>query len=258
MITPVYSNRKKAKARFFVAYAVSVLLLLVLASSFLKPTARIVEKFEPFVTGKEDHHSTIYQALHQRMDHLDKICVAVAADRTTENLNLLLVEENAFYASIDSVRKKIISFPNPQKEKELTALLEAFTRAAENQTSLARGIEPSVNAGKSTSAAMSNQLLAKEQRIAELENQNKTLLQEVEKAKAALQNTPAVAQQTPVNNGTVWKDRYEAVKLAHDGLKDKNSQYEKQVVELKKSYKDVVDDNRRLLTQLQAARAGRN
>lgn len=258
MITPVYSNRKKAKARFFVAYAISVLLLLVLASSFLKPTARIVEKFEPFVNGKEDHHSTIYRALHQRMDHLDKICVAVAADRTTENLQLLLTEENAFYASIDSVRKKIVSFPNPQKEKELTALLEAFTRAAENQTSLARGIEPAANAGKSASIAMSNQLLAKEQRIVELESQNKTLQQEADAAKAALQDAPAAAQQTPVTNGTVWKDRYESIKLAHDGLKDKNGKYEKQVDELKKSYKDVVDDNRRLLAQLQAARAGRN
>ncbi|NTS41466.1 hypothetical protein HRG84_11180 [Flavisolibacter sp. BT320] len=258
MITPVYSNRKKAKARFFVAYAGSVLLLLVLASSFLKPTAKIVEKFEPFVTKNEDHHSAIYQALHQRMDHLDKLCVAVAADRTTENLNLLLAEENAFYASIDSVRKTIASFPSPQKEKELNALLEAFTRAAENQTSLARGIQPTTGAGATSSPALNNQLLAKEQRILELENQNKTLQQEVEDAKAALQKTPPVVQQAPPSNGAVWKERYESVKKAHDGLKETSSKYEKQVVELKKSYKDVVDDNRRLLAQLQAARAGRN
>ncbi|RYZ60927.1 MAG: hypothetical protein EOO14_06380 [Chitinophagaceae bacterium] len=257
MITPVYSNQKKAKARFFVAYACSVLLLLVLASSFLKPTAKIVEKFEPFVTTKEDHHSAIYQVLHQRMDYLDKFCVAVAADRTTENLKQLLAEENAFYASIDSVRKTIASFPSPQKEKELNALLEAFTRAAENQTSLARGIQPT-GSGATVSPAMNSQLLAKEQRIQELEDLNKTLQQEAEDAKAALQKAPPVAQQAAASNGAVWKERYETVKKAHDGLKEKSSKYEKQVVELKKSYKDVVDDNRRLLAQLQAARAGRN
>jgi hypothetical protein len=43
-----------------------------------------------------------------------------------------------------------------------------------------------------------------------------------------------------------------------DKLKENNDRYSAQTEELKKSYKDVVEDNRRLLAQLQAARAGRN
>ncbi|HEV7333830.1 MAG TPA: hypothetical protein VGN63_22540 [Flavisolibacter sp.] len=261
MIIPVYSNRKKAKVRFFTAYAVSVLLLLVLFSSFLKPTARIVEKFEPLVAGKADHHSAIYQALHQRMENLDKVCVNVASNRSTENLALLLAEENAFYASIDSIRKTFVSFSSPQKEKELVALLEAFTRAAEKQTSLARGVAPS-GEGNGAYSALNEQLLEKEQRIAELESQNRLLSQEVEAAKMDMQNRPTISspvtQQTANNNGAEWKARYETMKAAHDQLKESNNEYATQVNDLKKSYKDVVDDNRRLLAQLQAARAGRN
>jgi hypothetical protein len=261
MIIPVYSNRKKAKARFFTAYAVSVLLILVLASSFLKPTARIVEKFEPFVNGKEDHHSAIYKTLHQRMESLDKICVNVAGNRTKENLDLLYAEESSFYASIDSIRKTFVSFSSPQKEKELIALLEAFTQAAQKQTSLARGLSPEENGG-APATAMNQQLLEKEQRIAELENQNRILSQEIEAAKAAAQNNPTTtvpASQPPVaNDGGEWKQRYETMRTAHARLQESNSKYATQINDLKKSYKDVVDDNRRLLAQLQAARAGRN
>lgn len=261
MIIPVYSNRKKAKARFFAAYAVSVLLLLVLFSSFLKPTARIVEKLEPFVDGKADHHSAIYQTLHQRMDKLDQVCVNVAGNRSKQNLDLLFAEESAFYASIDSIRKTLVTFSTPQKEKELIALLEAFTQAAGKQTSLARGVTPSGEAGISP-AGMNQQLLEKEQRIAELESQNRLLQQEVAAAKESLENSPAVSvpasQQPTVNNGTEWKQRYETMKVAHDRLKETNNKYATQVNDLKKSYKDVVDDNRRLLAQLQSARAARN
>lgn len=261
MMLPVYSNRKKAKARFFTAYAVSVLLILVLASSFLKPTARIVEKLEPLVDGKEDHHSAIYQTLHQRMERLDKISVTAAGNRSKANLDLLYSEESAFYACIDSIRKTFVSNAAPQKEKELIALLEAFSQAAQKQTNLARGINTTDEAGES-STALNQQLWEKEQRIAELESQNRLLAQEAAAAKASLQNRPTVslpADQQPVaNNGAQWQQRYQTLKVAHDRLKESDIKYATQVNDLKKSYKDVVDDNRRLLAQLQAARAGRN
>jgi hypothetical protein len=261
MIIPVYRSRKKAKTRFFAAYAFSVLLILVLFSSFLKPTASIVKKFEPFVNGKADHHSTIYQELHQRMEKLDNVCVKVAANRSADNLALLMAEERAFYGSIDSVRKSFVSLPDAKKEKELVALLEAFTRAAEKQISLARGTTASTETS-GQSGLFQEQLLEKDQRLAELENQNRLLLSENQKMKDALQNStspsPAVTPPVATDNSGEWKTRYEAMRTAHDRLKETNTKYESQINSLKKTYQDVVDDNRRLLAQLQAARAGRN
>ncbi|MBB1286436.1 hypothetical protein HRH25_18785 [Flavisolibacter sp. BT320] len=261
MVIPIYSNRKKAKIRFFTAYAVSVLLVLILFSSFLNPTTGDEESDGTLQSESEDPHSAIYTVLHQRMESLDKICMNVASNRSRRNLARLNDEESTFYASIDSIQKTFVSFSSPEKEKELIALLESFKQAAEKQTNIAKGITTSEDKGL-TNSTLKQQLLDKDRNIAELENQNKLLLQEVEAARTAIQESVAITsptnQQPVVNTGSEWKQRYEILKATNDRLQESNANFENQLNELKKSYKDVVDDNRRLLAQLQAARAGRN
>ncbi|MDQ3277775.1 MAG: hypothetical protein M3Q06_05590 [Bacteroidota bacterium] len=260
MLIPVYSDRKKAKTRFFIAYVISVLLLLVIFSSFLQPTADNDESTSGVDSGA-DYHSAVYQFLHQRMERLNAVCAQVAQQRTANNLSLLKTEERAFYTSVDSLQKSFAVLPDAKNEKELVTMLEAFNRTAAQQISNARGETPSAATANSGNL-LKKQLQEKEQRLAELEAQNSVLISENERLESELQdNSTASSQVTPpvvINNGGEWKTRYESMKAAHDRLQESNRRYASQVDDLKKSYKDVVDDNRRLLAQLQAARAGRN
>lgn len=260
MIVPLSSNRKTAKARFFAAYALSLLLILVLFSFFFKPASGSVGNLLASSDKDEEPHAAIYNQLHQRMDGLDQICARVANDKSPANLEQLQRESTAFFSKLDSLRNTVASLPNSGREKELTALLEAFSRAAEKQVSLAKGL-PLEDDNLVGPAEQKSLLEQKEQRILALENENRQLLQEKEKLAADLQNAasvPVQASQRTVAGGTEWKEKYDKLKAVADRLKQSNDQYLSQSAVLRKSYKDVVDDNRRLLAQLQAARAGRN
>ena len=261
MITPVYSNRKIAKIRFFAAYAVSVLLFVVLFSSFLAPDNDASEKKIAAAIQTTDRHAAICQLLHKRMEKLDHISAEVAKNKSAVYMSLLQQEEAAFYTGVDSIRKTVASLSDENKEREYTTLLESFSRAAERQVGLVKGI---LLSGETTGSSRANkdQLLQKDQRIQELESENRLLMSEKELAVSALQNRPAAPAPAPQRandaGASLWKERYESLKTTVDKLKENNERYSAQTEELKKSYRDVVEDNRRLLAQLQAARAGRN
>ena len=260
MIVPLSTNRKTAKARFFAAYTLSVLLILMLFSFFFKPAFGRLENLFASSEMKEDTHAAIYRQLHQRMDGLDQICTRVASDRSPANLAVLQNESSAFFSTVDSLRTAVAALPSSGREKELTALLDAFSRAAEKQVSLAKGETP-VGDDFAGPIELQNQLAQRDKRILALENENRQLALEKEKLTADLQNAAAVpvqASQRTVSNGSEWKEKYEKLKAVTDRLKQSNEQYVTQADVLRKSYKDVVDDNRRLLAQLQSARAGRN
>jgi regulator of replication initiation timing len=261
MITPLYSNRKMAKARFFAAYAVSIGLFLFLFYLLLRPLAGGTANLASLSDQPEDRHSTIYQLLHQRMEKLDNACTKVASNRSTENLRLLQIEELSFYRGVDSIRKMVTSYPDGSREKEIAALLEAFSRAAEKQIDLAKGVIATDN-DTTEAIAVKGLLLEKDDRITQLQAENQQLRLERDKAYASLQTksaaTAVVVQQVPAAATSEWKDKYEKLKSAYDKLNGSTGKYVTQANELRQSYKEVVEDNRRLLAQLQAARAGKN
>lgn len=261
MTTSVYRNRKMAKASFFAAYALSILLILVLFSSFLKPAVLRFSETDSDMKQKADPHSAIYQLLHRRMEGLDHVCAKVANDKSAANLSLLQKEAGSFYAGLDSVRRAMSLLPDAGKERELSALLDAFSRAAEKQVNLAKGVA-ATDESPGNSQELAHQLQQKDQRILELETQNQVLSQEKEKALAELQdrtNAPVqLVQQTTESGAAAWKEKYERLKQTADKLKASNDNFSLQANALRKSYKEVVEDNRRLLAQLQAARAGKN
>lgn len=284
MNTAQLPNRGLTKLKFFATYTLSVALILVLLSSFLKASS---VRSEPVLVSampaaKTDARLLAEERLHGQMQRLQNACVQYALRNTSKEAADTLQQETASFGQVtDSIRTANASLPADEKQK-LQSLLEAFNGEAEKQVSLAKAFSAvrhdTVTTAAGPSSAQLNELKGilaqKEQRIQELTNQNQTALlnkdkatatslQEKDRTIAALQAKLTAQQATvakPVTNagGTEWKDKYEKLKLAYDKQKETNDKYMSQSNSLKTAYKEVVDDNRRLIAQLQQARGAKN
>jgi hypothetical protein len=264
MTTPVYSNRKMAKIRFFATYAFSVLLLLVLFSSFLAPEPAPEEEVFSNQQEPADKGTAIYTMLHQQLEKLDAVCTKVAGNKSTENLVQLQAEEASFHTGMENIRIEVAAIRDTGRAKEMEKLIEIFSRTGARQIDLALGAAPTVAQNESSTDGdeLKMILLQKEQRIAALEEQNRLLLENNEQSNTALSSGAGVqtpsTQREASSDAAEWKRKYERLKNDNHRLQENNNRIASQTNELKKSYKDVVEDNRRLLAQLQAARAGKN
>lgn len=285
MNTAKLPNRGLTRIKFFATYILSVALILVLLSSFLKASS--IRSEPAFVSSavtpsKTDANFAADERLHGQMQKLQNTCVQYALKAgSKEAADSLQQESTSFGQVTDSIRTTNASLPADEKQK-LQTLLDAFSREAEKQVSLAKSFssvrhDTVTMAGGSSSAQMDelkSTLAQKEQKILELTNQNQTALQNKDKATAtalqekdrtiaALQaklNTQQTTMTKPVTNtgGAEWKDKYEKLKLTYDKQKEINDKYVSQSNSLKTAYKEVVDDNRRLIAQLQQARGAKN
>lgn len=264
-------NRKAAKLKFFAAYFLSVALLFVVLSSFLRIGA-VSEGRQGAnaVQAKADTRLAIDQLLHRQMERLiSASSLYMLKSASQESSAALKKESSNFLQLVDSIHKETSSMDESEKQQVQT-ILDAFSRQAEKQVELVK-TTTTLNrntpaAGSGNSSAELNELkgilVQKEQKILELETKSQTALQEKDRTIADLQNKlntqPAAVAQPKQDDGGEWRDKYEKLKSAHDKLKETNDRNVSEANSLKTAYKEVVDDNRRLITQLQSARAGKN
>jgi chromosome segregation ATPase len=270
MATPKLANRKMAKLKFFAVYALSVLLIVIVLSSFLKINTAGVERRSGSASPLADHRKDMDDLLHRQMDKLQNACVAYAQSNTSkEATDALWQEEEGFSTLVDSIRKTLSSLPEATQRTEAETLLDAFNREAKKQISLVKSLpvvsHDSSAVSDSGAVAQLNELkgilVQKEQTIQDLKTQNQVALQDKDKTIAALQdklNSQSSAPTKGESGGGEWKDKYEKLKAVTDKLRENNDKYGAQISELKSSYKAVVDDNKRLVGQLQSLRAGKN
>jgi hypothetical protein len=260
MIKPNFSNRRLAKVKFFIVYTISVLLIVIVLSSFFKSGNAAVTS----VPQENDNSrmAAVNEVLHGRLHSLQAATVFYLENgRPPEGLAAVERERLVFQSAIDSIRKGMTDISNTREKAAVLGLLSSFTTSADNQSRLARS--PALPAGGSQAAVDPNsgaevaglkQMLAdKQSQITALEKQIQEAVQEKNDALASMQNRPVAQPDNAASDDAAaeWKEKYNRLKSSAD----KSSS---QLEALKSSYQQVVEDNRRLITQLQAARAGKN
>lgn len=270
MTTVKQPNRKTAKVRFFVFYTISILLVLILFASFSKGRATGNET----ATETGDRFGTrisVDELLHQRLERLDDVRAQYAGKDTKEAAAAIQSEKAAFQLTIDSIRKASASLTDDAEKSKIENLVASFSHNAEsNVTVLKNGVVAS-GADTANSAALEELkdiLVQKEQRITELEKAGQNAggaaaaLQDKDKTIAALQSRvttleatlaqqPKGSQTANRSDGGEWKDRYQKLKEVSDrNVSEANA--------IKASYKEVLEDNKRLASQIQALKTGRN
>ena len=271
MTTPKPASRKAAKTRFFVLYTVSVLLVLVLFASFTQGSGNDNYK------ASSDASATriaIDDLLHQRLERLETVRTQYGKDSSSAATNAIQAEKASFFAAVDSVRKAA-SLSGADEKQEIESLLTTFSRSAESGVVVVKG-NAAGGPTKEEMDELKDILAQKEQKIADLEkgsqgNQaGQALLQEKDKTIASLQSKvnaleTQLAQQpktaTVARNdagAAEWQNRYNKMKETADQLRSTTKTYETQANALKNSYKEVLEDNKRLASQIQALKAGKN
>lgn len=271
MITAKQPSRKTVKLRFIVFYTISVLLVLVLFASFTRGTAGNESAVGNIDANKTGVRTAVDDLLHQRMKRLDSVRALYAGRDTKEAAAAIQSEKKAFLATIDSIRNEDASLTDMSEKNEVENLLNTFSRNAESSVTVLKNGSGARGADTANAAALEELksiLVQKEQRISELETaaQNSggaaAALQDKDKTIATLQsrvNTlettlaqqPKGSQTASRTDGGEWKDRYQKLKETSDrNVSEANA--------IKASYKEVLEDNKRLASQIQALKAGRN
>lgn len=278
MTTPKLVNRKAIKIRFFVLYTLSVVLVLVLFASFTRGNDANNGK-ALISSSAAATRVAIDNLLHERLEKLEAVRTQYSKDTSAAATDAIETEKASFLAAIDSVRKAT-SLADANEKGDIEALLTSFSRSAESGIVVLKD-NSSDNAGKggATKEEMDElkEILAqKEQKIADLEKAtqgtqgSQALLKEKDKTIASLQNKitslqtqltqqPKSVQSVSGNDAGAaeWRDKYNKIKAANDQLQSTNQRYETQANALKNSYKEVLEDNKRLASQVQALKAGK-
>ena len=262
MMKPSITTRGLAKVRFFAIYSFSVLLILLLVSSFRKTGDSASGGAEADAELKQ-RLSAIDALLHQRLELLETATLAWAESAGNEKAKAIDDAKTVFQTAVDSVRKANADLSNLEEKAAILRLLNTFTQAAERESRMAGALAiKSSTTVRSDAGSQGNGMLEqlkktlaqKEQEIAALQQEKQQAVDEKNNAVAALQNRPAAQPATTQKQdagSAEWKEKYSRLKTSSD----KTSA---QLETLKESYREVVEDNRRLITQLQNARAGKN
>lgn len=283
MTTPKLFNRKATKIRFFALYTISILLVLVLFASFTQGRISDVGKTILPASSAITARTAVDELLHQQMEKLEDARARYAGkDTSRAATDAIQAEKASFFAVVDSIRKATASLSDAEEKQQIEALLTTFSRSAESGVVVLKNAAAAhdIATGKAgpTQEEMDElkEILAqKEQKIMDLERATRgaqgaqNVIQEKDKTIATLQNKitsleTALAQQPkqlqPRNDAGAaeWQAKYNKMKEANDQLRSINQKYESQANALKTSYKEVIDDNKRLASQIQALKAGKN
>lgn len=262
-MNPSITNRGLLKARFFAIYIVSVLLIVLLLSSFLLPENSASEHDASSLMISD--RAAIIERLHRRMAPLQLAAVAISENGAAADAWQNLEKEKAMFMSvIDSIHKKTAVISNEKDKAGIEKLLQSFALDAERWHQLAKGYSSfkrsssAIASGKTGGAELEQlkaMLVQKDVRIGELEQQKQLAENEKNTALAALQNntasTPNLVTPRKDQDAAEWKDKYNKLKAASE-------KSAAQLDAMKTSYREAIEDNRRLLSQLQSVRAEKN
>lgn len=277
------AEKKKARTRFLLIYAFSLLLLLVVASAFWQ---KLAQKKQPETAaqaaGSETYFLQTDTVLHSRLAALDAASKAYAQSRLNNaeaNTSELLVARGAMASTLDSIEQQAAYLNDGPKKATMYAVAAKFRQAMNDRETLLSSVvalpKLPVSAPHTSRATDSNEterltrlLQEKEQTIAVLQSQIReetqagtqlpengekdkliaSLQTQLRQKEAALQNA-LQAGSRPSASGGDWQQKYLSLKSAYE----KTAASEKS---LRNAYQTLSDDNRRLLSQLQSARKG--
>jgi hypothetical protein len=285
------AEQKNARRRFVAIYALSLILVFVVVSAFWQKLANKKDQDSaPVSSEKEAYFMQLDTVLHARMNNLDSVCATYVKARQTganPDATALLELKNSVRTSLDSLDQQAGYLNEGPKKAMMTLVMASFRKEFADRETVINGISTlprqafnsntattgSDAAGSSlTIDSLKRSLQAKDETIAGLQKQvqlsasdnnnaandglQKTvadkdkiissLQAQLKQKEAALQNLPA--QSKPAAGGE-WQQKYQSLKSSFD----KVAASEKS---LKNAYQTLADDNRRLLSQLQAARKG--
>jgi hypothetical protein len=225
-----------------VIYSLSVLLIILLFSSFLMPEKSADKSVTATTTGTNQRASVI-ELLHRRMTPLQLASISfVENGASADGLKEVEKQKALFIEVVDSLRKQTADIDVASEKAEIENLLKNFALDAERELRFATSLSL---AGQNQAAPTDTAVRAELDRLKTLLVQKDETIAELEKQKqipaAGASDAEAIA----------WKERYNKLKASTDRSSS-------QLNDLKNSYKEVVEDNRRLIAQLQAARAGKN
>lgn len=274
-------EKRKAKFRFALFYSLSLLLVFVLMSAFWRKFGTPGSEHASFEANEaESYFLPLDTALHRRLEDLDGRYSAYIKARKSGNVvgdEALLQAKNAFIKTLDSLDQQASYLKEGTKKTTLGFVTARFRKAVDDRESLMIDLmllprQAATAVGKTGKSADSAQLAdlrrqldERDARITALENagaangaagastdkdkQLAALREQLQQKEAALQAARNTVQTRPSAGGGEWQQKYLSLKSAFE----KTSASEKQ---LREAYKNVADDNRRLLLQLQSMRKG--
>lgn len=284
MLTATRNEKQKARNRFAVIYAVSLLLVFILMSAFWRRFGPPAGPATASDAGEsESFFVPLDTALHQRLEVLDALYsgyIRARKNGVDRGGAALLQAKNAMMKTLDSLDQQAGYLKEGPKKTVLNLVSSKFRKAVDDRESLmidlmllpkqsapARSVAATAQPDNASEVEeLKRQLDEKNARILTLENaaaaggpeptppaekdkQIASLQQQLRQKEAALQSARLAAQNKPAAGGGEWQQKYNALKSSYD----KVSANEKS---LKEAYKNLADDNRRLLVQLQSVRKG--
>lgn len=273
MIAATLGEQKRAKIKFFAVYIASVFLIIVIISSLWKTSEAALPVGNTQASLPPTNEKLLREdaLLHRNLEALDnQYSLALAAGKSgiDAQRNNLQSAENGFKTTLDSLEKGATAVEDADQRTALVTMLAGFRKSFESRsklmndyTMLLADTTRSAVAIQSIPATNNEEmqelkaiLVEKEEKTAALEKKRVDDLAAKDRIIASLQTQVAKKQNVPVQSNTVtsdgdgeWKQKYSKLKASFDNMAAQNNT-------LSKSYKSIVDDNRRLLSQLQAAR----
>lgn len=282
MTNTTRAAQRKAKLRFALLYFVSLSLLFFVMSAFWRKLAPAEENSAaPQTAEREQYIVQTDSLLHQRMERLDAVYAnAVEGKQRGQDASAALAAvRRDFSSSLDSLDQQASFLDDGPKRQALQLVSQKFRKAFNDRERIVTAVFalPKLQASQTASTVaptepntevedLKRQLQEKDSRIAalvtaseqagtgavtqQLSDKDKAIaalqaqLKQKENAlQAALQNRPAA----PASGGGEWQQKY----LSMKGSYEKAAASEKS---LRTAYQALADDNRRLLSQIQAQR----
>jgi hypothetical protein len=277
--------KKNATLRFVTLYVFSLLLIFIVVTGFwqkgLGPKQPAIQQS----SGSSEYFMQFDTLLHTKLDQLDNLYASYLnnlENGTADATNFLSVR-NELSTTLDSIANQASFLTNGSKKETMEMIVSRFRPSLEIKNRLineltylprntaltkVQGVTIDQSYAKTEIERLKNTLAEKEQAInlleqklqqqpgtdgtvtnaptqKELADKNNliaSLQTQIKQKDAALQR----ASQTNSNgSGDEWKPKYSSLKASYDKLADSEKA-------LKNAYKTVIDDNKRLIGQLQS------
>jgi len=244
MIAQTVSNPGTTKLKFFLTYAFSVVLVAVIVLSIFRgeENASTPANSTPVVNNDDAFFFEANTALQNKMQVLSKAYLDnVAHVQTGEKPAAVQTAENDMRKALDEVKSKNAGQENTALQGKTENLISFFESEMNRQGQLYAHLLQKEQASSNAATVQNNAELQ------QLKDQLSQKEKEIASLQANLREKPKVIERPASDDSKQWKDRAVGLKAANDKLS-------KQIATITASYQIIVEDNRRLLSRLQASK----
>lgn len=238
--TPVDSSPTKVK--FFALYLLSVLLAVVVFASLWqrKPETVIVEAAAPATNTEAGKLIQRTFLLQSRLNELDRLYLGSAGNAAQAQKNTPVIQraESSFSFLLDSVENEVALTQDEEQKGEWLRLVADFKSSFQNRAALLKTYSQATTPQNIPVASVNNK---------EVEELKGTIVEKdrtIASLQQDLRNKPVTVVQNSGDGGEARK-KLANLQAAYDKLQEQSAT-------LNRAYGVVVQDNRRLLTQLQS------